>query len=412
MDRPVAIEVSDVAKRFVIPVDRSHKPRSEPRELTVLEDISFEVGKGEFFGIVGRNGSGKSTLLKILASVYGADGGTVRVAGRLAPFLELGIGFNTQLSAYENVVLNAVMMGLTSKQARARYEEILSFAGLEEYESMQLKNYSSGMKVRLAFAVLTQVDADILLMDEVLAVGDSEFQEKCEEEFRRWQEEGRTVVLVTHSMLTINTYCDRAMLIDAGRIAALGDPIEVSNRYLEVNMLAASQRSGSSSYVTRFADVIADPPLRIVDAWLADSEGRRAVSVPEREPIEVHATVEVVRETPRLGFRFRIDGIQGQELFKGGPPALGLTPEQTRPGDRFTVRARVDNRLASGRYIFACAISQEMDDGAVEPATPITSVPFEVSGEDDGKEKGLLVLDTEVSVESASDQLPAEQLAR
>ena len=187
-DAPLAIAVDDLHKSFRIPTHRidSLKERlvrpfsaRDYRELHALDGISFEIRKGEFFGIVGRNGSGKSTLLKLLASIYRADAGRIRMAGRLAPFIELGVGFNADLTARENVVLNGVMMGLTPKEMRRRLDAVLEFAELEEFVDLKLKNYSSGMMVRLAFSVMLEADADVLLIDEVLAVGDAAFQQKC-----------------------------------------------------------------------------------------------------------------------------------------------------------------------------------------------------------------------------------------
>ena len=211
-----------MAKRFHVPGPRApatirarlRNPmgRTPGRYLEVFRDLSFDVEQGEFFGVVGRNGSGKSTLLKLLASVYGADHGSIRVAGRMAPFLELGVGFNPKLTARDNVVLNAVMMGLSPTEARRRFDEVIEFAGLQDYVDLQVKNYSSGMKVRLGFAVMTHVDADVLLIDEVLAVGDAEFQERCGDVFERMHAEGRTILLVTHSMPIVTQYCERALL--------------------------------------------------------------------------------------------------------------------------------------------------------------------------------------------------------
>ena len=175
--------------------------------------------RGEFFGIVGRNGSGKSTLLKILASIYRADAGTIRMAGRPAPFIELGVGFNLELSARENVILNGVMMGLSQREARRRLDAVLDFAELEEFVDLKLKNYSSGMLVRLAFSVMIQAEADILLIDEVLAVGDAAFQQKCRDVFLEMRDSDRTVVLVTHDMTAVQSYCHRAMLLDDGEVA-------------------------------------------------------------------------------------------------------------------------------------------------------------------------------------------------
>src|SRR4051812_37774920 len=206
---PPVIQVEDLHKAFRIPKQRvdSLKERAvhpfasrDHRELRALDGVSFEIRKGEFFGIVGRNGSGKSTLLKLLASIYRADSGTIRLAGRLAPFIELGVGFNHELTARENVVLNGVMMGLTPKEVRERLDTVIEFAELEEFADLKLKNYSSGMLVRLAFSVMLQADADVLLIDEVLAVGDAAFQQKCQDAFHQMKAEAKTIVLVTHDM--------------------------------------------------------------------------------------------------------------------------------------------------------------------------------------------------------------------
>jgi ABC-2 type transport system ATP-binding protein len=406
MQGPVSIEARHVNKAFRVPAQRAPHLRKarmrhpilsrRARSLPVLEDISFDVHRGEFFGVVGRNGSGKSTLLKLLASVYRLDGGTIRIAGRLAPFLELGVGFNPNLPAYENVILNGVMMGLRPEQAKARFEEIVEFAGLRNYTDLTLKNYSSGMKVRLGFSVMTHVDADLFLIDEVLAVGDAAFQQKCEAVFEQMQAEGRTIVLVTHSMPTVTAYCDRAMLLDDGRIAAIGDPFEVSNRYLEVNMRALAASPGErSDWAARFAQVLADPPVRIVDAWLNDSSGRRTEILQEREPIEVHAVVEVEREIEQPAFRFQIDNSRGQVLSSGGPSDLGLDGGRATVGQRFRFKAVVENHLAPGRYSFACGVFQRLPDGTSEPATAARRLTFDVDG---GEATGMIVVDHRVSL--------------
>src|SRR3954464_4336994 len=206
-DAPVVIEARGIHKSFRIPEHRidslkervAHPlTRIEYREHRALRDVSFEVHQGEFFGIVGVNGSGKSTLLKILASIYRADAGRVRTAGRVAPFIELGVGFNYELTARENVVLNGVMMGLPRREAQRRLDAVLDFAELRDFVDLKLKNYSSGMMVRLAFSVMIQAEADVLLVDEVLAVGDAAFQEKCAAVFEDMRRSDRTIVLVTH----------------------------------------------------------------------------------------------------------------------------------------------------------------------------------------------------------------------
>ena len=207
--------------------------RDKYTELQVLRDVSFRVRRGEFFGVAGRNGSGKSTLLKLLASVYRADRGRIRIAGVVAPIIELGVGFQPEMTARENVVLNGVMMGLTPSEARRRFDAVIEFAQLEDFVELKLKNYSSGMIVRLAFAIVMQTDADVLLLDEVLAVGDESFQRRSQESFEEIKRKrSKTVVLVTHGMPDIERYCDRAMLLEQGQIEQIGDPVETARRYI------------------------------------------------------------------------------------------------------------------------------------------------------------------------------------
>src|SRR5215204_5259385 len=216
MSRPVVIEARGVEKTFRSPQhkvdtfkERALHPfsRSEDRELRALRGISFDVHEGEFFGIVGRNGSGKSTLLKIMSSIYRADAGTIRMAGRLAPFIELGVGFNPELTSRENVVLNGVMAGVGRRDALRRLDAVLDFAELRDFTDLKLKNYSSGMMVRLAFAVMVEADADIMLVDEVLAVGDASFAQKCMDVFHERRRRGKTILLVTHDMATMRSLC-------------------------------------------------------------------------------------------------------------------------------------------------------------------------------------------------------------
>jgi ABC-type polysaccharide/polyol phosphate transport system ATPase subunit len=200
----------------------------------VLKDVSFEVKKGEFFGIVGRNGSGKSTLLKLMSGIYTPDKGSVKVHGSLTPFIELGVGFNPELSGRENLFLNGALMGFSRKEMEAKYDQIVEFAELSDFMDQKLKNYSSGMQVRLAFSIAIQSHSDILILDEVLAVGDEAFQRKCNtffDEIKR--DKSKTIVLVTHSMDAVRKYCTRAILIENGEIKAEGDPDEVSEAYSE-----------------------------------------------------------------------------------------------------------------------------------------------------------------------------------
>src|SRR3954468_17322056 len=245
-----AVLVDDVSKTFEIPRERVHTlkeralhpfRRTGEDTLRALRNVSFAVQPGEFFGIVGRNGSGKSTLLKCLAGIYQRDAGDIYVNGRLSTFIELGVGFNPDLAARDNVMLNATMLGLSRRDALSRFERIIDFAELHDFVNLKLKNYSSGMLVRLAFSVMIQVDADILLIDEVLAVGDASFQQKCFDEFARIRREGTTVVLVTHDMGAVDRFCDRAVLLEHGRLVEDGSARDVAHKYLELNFSAEAR---------------------------------------------------------------------------------------------------------------------------------------------------------------------------
>ncbi|MFL5887428.1 MAG: ABC transporter ATP-binding protein, partial [Thermoleophilaceae bacterium] len=226
-DATPAVVVDGVSKTFRVPQERVHTlkeralhpfRRSGHERFEALKDVSFAVEPGEFFGIVGRNGSGKSTLLKCLAGIYRVDQGGIYINGRVSTFIELGVGFNPDLAARDNMTINAIMLGLSPRDARERFDRVIEFAELEEFTDLKLKNYSSGMQVRLAFSVMIQVDADILLIDEVLAVGDASFQQKCFEVFQRMRDEGKTIVFVTHDMGAVQRFCHRAMLIERGDV--------------------------------------------------------------------------------------------------------------------------------------------------------------------------------------------------
>src|SRR4051812_46242418 len=275
-----AVVVEGVSKQFEIPHEVSHTlkeralhPFRRPQKhiLEALQDVSFSVEEGEFFGVVGRNGSGKSTLLKCMAGIYRADRGTIGIAGRLSTFIELGVGFNPDLEAEDNIVLNGVMLGLSPREARRRADAVIDFAGLEEFTDLKLKNYSSGMLVRLAFSVMVQVDADVLLIDEVLAVGDAAFQQKCFDEFNRIREQGRTVLLVTHAMSAVERFCDRAMLLERGHVVDIGEPSRIANEYLDVNFQQEKPAAAAAYEEERFGDGTAE----IAEAWFEDAEGRR-----------------------------------------------------------------------------------------------------------------------------------------
>ncbi len=350
LDAPVVIEARGIEKSFHLPTHKvdSLKERfttfrkGEYRQLNALQGVSFDVHRGEFFGIVGRNGSGKSTLLKILASIYAADAGRVRMAGRLAPFIELGVGFNPDLTARENVELNGVMMGLGRTEAHKRLDSVLEFAELEEFVDMKLKNYSSGMLVRLAFSVMIQSDAEILLIDEVLAVGDASFQQKCADVFHEMRDSERTVILVTHDMGAVEHYCHRAMLLHDGGVRASGDPVEVAREYLRLNFEQAPTAEGESGGT---ADVV------IVEAELQNADGDRATTVEAGKPLRLSILLEARRavEGPSFGLALmNADNVQVAGIALQLAPDMG---DRLEAGQRVRVSGEIENRLAPGRYV-------------------------------------------------------------
>lgn len=241
MKDDVVVKVEHVSKDFILPHEKvttakraftSFFKRNRTKEAQhALRDINFEIKKGEFFGIVGRNGSGKSTLLKIIAGIYQPTKGNIEVKGRLVPFIELGVGFSPELTGRENVYLNGAMLGFSKKQVEENYKRIVEFAELEKFMDQKLKNYSSGMQVRLAFACATMAEPEILIVDEVLAVGDSEFQRKCFDYFKSLKKKNTTVIFVTHDMNAVKEFCDRAVMIEKSNLVHEGTPEDIAREY-------------------------------------------------------------------------------------------------------------------------------------------------------------------------------------
>ncbi len=382
------VVVDRVNKRFEIPreqvstlKERALHPfrRNVTDTLHALRGVSFAVEPGEFFGIVGRNGSGKSTLLKCLAGIYGVDSGSIYVNGRMSTFIELGVGFNPDLPARDNAMLNATMLGLSPREARRRFDSVIDFAELGEFVDLKIKNYSSGMLVRLAFSVMIHVDAEILLIDEVLAVGDASFQQKCYDEFERIRASGATVLLVTHDMGAVQRFCDRALLLEHGRTVQLGAPERVGNRYLELNFSeharqlevaaaeAENENGGTSDAAAAEESVIApvavsdrgadaaaqrygDGRAEILEAWFEDEHGERAETLRTGRPCAFAA---------RVRFRDDVDdplfGVVLQNSRRIN--VLGATNQWTdehtglhRAGDQLTFRISFENLLAPERY--------------------------------------------------------------
>jgi ABC-type polysaccharide/polyol phosphate transport system ATPase subunit len=406
--------VDGVSKTFQIPREQVHTlkeralhpfRRTGHDDLRALRDVSFAVERGEFFGIVGRNGSGKSTLLKCLAGIYRTDRGQIYVDGRMSTFIELGVGFNMDLAAYDNVMLNATMLGLSQRETRARYDRIIDFAELREFADLKLKNYSSGMLVRLAFSVMIQVDADILLIDEVLAVGDAAFQQKCYDEFARIRRSGTTVLFVTHDMNAVQRFCDRAVLLEHGRPVELGEPERVGDRYLELNFSRdardaeareAGDAAGRAPSAQRGPDGepvrLGDGRAEIVEAWFEDEQGERAEVLRARQPCSFHARVRVNGrlEDPLVGVNFQ--NSSGEHVW--GANNLKAEPSGVYdPGDEFVFALRFTNLLAPDRYWVTPAVAKS-DGGlvwhdrrtrfasvmvtATNPPEGLVDLPFEI----------------------------------
>ena len=349
-----AIAARGVSKTFRIPQQKVHtlKERAlHPRRqiayetYNVLNEISFGVQPGEFFGIAGRNGCGKSTLLKCIAGIYQCDG-EIWCRGRLSTFIELGVGFNMDLAARDNVVMNGIMMGLSPREARKRYDGVIDFAELHSFQELKLKNYSSGMLVRLAFSVAIQVDADILLIDEVLAVGDAAFQQKCFEVFHTMREQGKTIVLVTHDMGALQRFCHRAMLLERGSIVHIGEPHEVAERYLEINFGRDGEGSGGPAGDRRAGDGDA----RVMDVWVEDEDGTRLNAVPQGARISVRVLMHFMVEVTDPQVEVQIHNEEQKAVLVASSWVQHGQSGRFSAGERALFSFTFDNVLAPGRY--------------------------------------------------------------
>lgn len=387
---PPAVRLQHVSKSFRLPHEQFHtlKERAlhpfRTRRFDVLQaadDVSLEVQAGEFFGIVGRNGSGKSTLLKCLAGIYDTDSGILEINGRLSPFIELGVGFNPDLTARDNAILNAIMLGLSRKQAEARFDDIVAFAELDEFMDLKLKNYSSGMHVRLAFSVAIQVDADIVLIDEVLAVGDAAFQQKCFDKFTELKNEGRTIVFVTHDMGSVERFCDRAMLMERGRVVDIGEPASIARQYNELNFVRVRREAEEGG-----PEALRRPPVaELRRARFETSDGDHCVSLSQGGECCVRMEVffHALAEDPLFAVALRDES--GHTTFAASTQ-LGHGPTGSfAAGEQITVRARFTNWLAPGRYHLTASISRDgLGADAYDLREDISSIIVHAAGRTGG----------------------------
>ena len=355
--------VEGVTKRFAVPheqrntlKERALHPfsRSEITRFEALKDVSFSVAHGEFFGIVGRNGSGKSSLLKCLAGIYRADAGRIFVDGRMSTFIELGVGFNPELAARDNVVMNGIMLGLDPREARAQFERVIEFAELEEFVDLKLKNYSSGMHVRLAFSVMIQVGAEIMLVDEILAVGDAAFQQKCFDVFFRMREEGKTILFVTHDMAAVQRFCHRALLLERGEVIDIGEPKDVADRYLRLNFEGTSGAPDDAFGGPRAGSGAA----RVADAWMEDESGGRQSALQQGRPCSFRASVRFSEAVDDPSFAVAFVNPQRQNVFVASSASGGERSGRFEAGEEIDFEVSFENALAPGRYAVSTLVSQ------------------------------------------------------
>ena len=351
-----AVLVEGVSKSFRMPAERAHTlkeralhplRKSGGEDLSALQDVSFAVQPGEFFGIVGRNGSGKSTLLKCLAGIYRVDQGQISIRGRLSTFIELGVGFNPDLAAADNIVINGIMLGLSPREARRRVDDVIAFAELQEFPDLKLKNYSSGMQVRLAFSVMIQVDADVLLIDEVLAVGDAAFQQKCFDVFNRIRDEGRTVLFVTHDMGAVRRYCHRAMLLERGQMRLIGEPDRVGDHYVELNF-GRDHFEGGISGDEAAQERLGDQSAQIVEVWFEDQAGEHTEVLRHGEPCRLCTRVNFARPA-EPNFAVLIEDEQHRPLFATSSADLERRAGPCAPGDEVVYSVSFDMIFSPGR---------------------------------------------------------------
>jgi len=381
IDNTTSIAVKNLKKSFRLPHEQHNgikqliinriKGIKGYEKQQVLKDINFEIRKGEFFGIVGCNGSGKSTLLKLISGIYTPDNGSIHVEGTLTPFIELGVGFNPELTGRENVFLNGALLGFDNKQISEMYEDIVHFSELSNFMDQKLKNYSSGMQVRLAFSIAIRSRSDILILDEVLAVGDASFQKKCFEVFKNLKKEGRTIVLVTHDMNAVVNFCDRAILLSEGRIYAEGKPLEVSRLYGRLNSKKINDTVSTRKNMS---------PVEIKKITISGSGNANENFIKPSETITINLSCRVYSdaEEPIIGISLsRSDGLR---LYDTNTSVHKVKIGRLKKGELFTVCFKIENIISDGKYIIDAAVADK--EGVIFASKKDTSAEFIVSGWD------------------------------
>jgi ABC-2 type transport system ATP-binding protein len=360
MAEELSIKVENVSKDFLLPHEQVNsfkslftgvaKGSNRTKDAQhALCDISFEVKKGEFFGIVGRNGSGKSTLLKMLAGIYQPSKGSLKTSGKLVPFIELGVGFNMELTGRENVYLNGAMLGFSESEVSAMYKNIVKFAELEKFMDQKLKNYSSGMQVRLAFSMAIRAKADILLVDEVLAVGDADFQRKCFDYFKSLKSTDTTVVFVTHDMNAVREYCDRAILINDSRLVQEGTPSDIAVSYTKmfIEELEESESEESDEKLRWGDGAMTYDSVTVLPKKLTDD-------VKELR-IKLKATARIDIDSPICGFL--VKNAARESILGTNTVIAGQSLKPLKKGESIDIEWVVPNIFNDGLYYVDPAIS-------------------------------------------------------
>lgn len=363
----VAISVKNVSKNFKLPHERAdsvkglfvnpfNKNRKKFETQHALQNISFDIKKGEFFGIVGRNGSGKSTLLKIIAGIYQPSKGSVAIRGRLVPFIELGVGFNPELTGRENVYLNGALLGFSEKEVDDKYISIVGFAELERFMDQKLKNYSSGMQVRLAFSVATILaESDVLLIDEVLAVGDADFQRKCFEYFKKLKKDKKTVVFVSHDMSAIREFCTRALLIEDGRVVEVGNTEFVARKYSELFMEDEDESTNVGANAKQ-------NDIKIENRWgNKHIEIENVTSKIEKNDIKIRVKFKVNKPTDKVLYGVHVIASDGVEVCAMNNKMVNKPSiENLRVSEEYTICWSMMNIFNDGQYTVTIALVDDV----------------------------------------------------
>jgi len=392
MDQDIAIKVEHVSKIFEIPQENRDTLRervlSFRKKMTyeiynALDDVSFEIRRGEFFSIIGRNGSGKSTLLKILAGIYTPDKGSVSINGQISPFLELGVGFNPELSGKDNIYLNGTILGLTQNEIDNLYPVILEFSELERFIHLKVKNYSSGMQVRLAFSVAVHANKEILLMDEVLAVGDANFQVKCLNKFEEFISAGKTIVFVSHDPAAVQKYSDNVLYLESGKAAYIGRSDIALSKYMYTEVIrepvqepsaqnenqvepvqVMSDTSGSDSVETENdtqdgkSSVKDHQYFEISKVLIVNMKGEECADLIHGDPFSIHIHYNVMEDLEDLVFGITIWDQSKHVIFSTNTFAEKIDTGKIQKGD-LALTFRIQNFLSSGKYHISARISDE-----------------------------------------------------